>query len=333
MEAGSVAGGGSRTEKQARALSDAALTVAERIGHPHAIGLATFIAGLNRYLVGQLRAARDLLERAERILVEQPGAIWETSSAQRFLLNSLFFLGDVPAVSDRVPELVKRARERGNLYAECYLRVRIASCLWLAKDDAQSAVAETVEGMRVWSQEGFHLQHYSELYAHVSCALYRGRAMEAMDRIQSTWPKLERSLLVRAQALRVEARHLRTRACLAVLAQSGQKAPICRILERDIAELRREGVPWAQACASFAQGLYHAVRGEPQAAQRWLGTAERELEERDMHLLAAATKWRRGELCGGDVGREWIAEARAFFVSRQIKNPERFKEHYAPGPP
>jgi serine/threonine protein kinase len=331
MEAGFRATGGSRSEKDAKELSKLALDLAERVGHPHAVGLAAFTAGLGQYLVGRWRATRDLMSRAEDLLVGQPGAIWELSAAQRFLLNSLVFLGDIPTVAERVPELVKRARERGNLYAECYLRVRLCSLLSLAKDDPDAGVAETIEGMQLWSQEGFHLQHYNELYARLSCALYQGRAEEAMQRVNATWPKLERTLLMRTQALRVEARHLRNRVCLSYLRHVGRDPYVQRVLASDIRELRAERVPWASAYASFAQGLYYAVLGDMGAADASLSVAHRELEELDMHLFAAATRWRRGQLAGGQAGRDVIAATRSWLTLQQIKDPERFVDHYAPG--
>ena len=330
MEAGFRASGGSKTEADAKALSKVALELAHRVGNPHAIGLTTLTAGLGQYLVGHWRAACDLLSRAEKVLSEQPGAIWELNAAQRFWLNSLAFIGDIPAIARRLPELIKKARERGNLYAECNLRVRHC-VLWIARDDAQGCIAETTDAMQRWSQEGFHLPHYNELFAHVNCALYLGRVEEAMRRIDSTWSRLEKSLLLRNQAVRIEATHLRTRVCLAYLAHASPDPRVRKTLDGDIRRLHGEEIPWAGALASFAQGLSCAVFGEREASRRWLELAAQELRAGDMHLLEAATEWRLGQLAGGESGRTRIADARAWFTTHQIMNPERFVEHCAPG--
>lgn len=330
MEAGFRATGGSKSEREARELSERALALAAKVGHPHAIGLATFTAGLGRYLVGRWRAAVELLSRAETILVEQPGAIWETNAAQRFQLNSLTFIGDIPTIATRVPELVKHARERGNLYAECALRVRLCSLLWLAKDDPAGGVAETAEVMERWSQDGFHLQHYNELFATVNCALYVGEADKAMHHITTTWPKLERSLLTNTQALRIEARHLRTRVCLAYLkAHPGDRAARAT-LHADIRSLRRENAGWGTAFAEFAAALLYVLDGDEEAARTGLEAAERELQDCDMALLGAVTSHRLGQLLGGDEGARRVREACGWLEAHQVKSPARFAAHYAP---
>jgi len=331
MEAGFRATGGSSSEREAKEVSRAALELAERVGNPHAIGLATFTAGLGKYLAGRWKAAQELLSRAEQILIDLPGAIWEVNAAQRFQLNALAFLGDIPAIARRVPELVERARERGNLHAECVIRVRLSTLLSLSKDDPQGGLAETEAVMRRWSQEGFHMQHYNELLAHLNCALYSGRADEAMKHLLATWPKLERSLLLRTQALRVEAVHHRTKVCLAYLRDVGHDDTAASTLDRDIRALEREDVSWASACATLARALRYAIHGRRELAIRALERAERELRGADMELLATAAQFRRGRLIAGETGRAITAEARAWFVRSGVKHPERFLEYCAPG--
>jgi tetratricopeptide (TPR) repeat protein len=330
MEAGFRATGGSKTEREAREISERALALAAKVGHPHAIGLATFTAGLGRYLVGRWRAAVELLSRAEVILAELPGAIWELNASQRFQLNSLTFIGDIPTIATRVPELVKHARERGNLYAECALRVRLCSLLWLAKDDPEGGVAETAEVMQRWSQDGFHLQHYNELFAYVNCALYVGDTDKAMSHVVSTWPKLERSLLTNTQAVRIEARHLRTRVGLAYLKAHPRDRTARATLVADIRSLRRENAGWGTAFAAFAEALLHVLDGDADAARVGLEAAERELDDCDMQLLKTVTSYRLGQLLGGDEGARRVREACDWLETHQVKSPARFVAHYAP---
>jgi hypothetical protein len=42
-------------------------------------------------------------------------------------------------------------------------------------------------------------------------------------------------------------------------------------------------------------------------------------------------RFRRGQLQGGDRGRQAINEARDWLTRRGVKNPVRFVEHFAPG--
>src|SRR5690606_37236894 len=180
------------------------------------------------------------------------------------------------------------------LHAECVIRVRLSTLLSLSKDDPQGGLAETEAVMRRWSQEGFHMQHYNELLAHLNCALYSWRADEAMKHLLATWPKLERSLLLRTQALRVEAVHHRTKVCLAYLRDVGHDDTAASTLDRDIRALEREDVSWASACATLARALRYAIHGRRELAIRALERAERELRGADMELLATAAQFRRG---------------------------------------
>lgn len=332
MEVSFRASGGSRTEAAARELCERAMQLAERLNNPHVLGLATFSAGFAEYLVGRWKAAHALLARAEQMLADIPGAIWERNASQRFQLNALAFMGDLPAIARRVPDLIQHARERGNLHAECALRVRLSGLLSLAADEPDVAAAETREMMQRWSQDGFHLQHYNELYSLVNCALYRGDGAAALERMQTTWPRLAGSLLMRSQAVRVEIRHVRTRACLSALRHEPTRGEARALLLADIAELRRERVPWADAFASFAEALLHAHTGRPERARDGLERAEEKLAAGDMELLATAARFRRGELTGGDAGRGLVEGAREWFASRGVKSPERFVEHCAPAP-
>jgi hypothetical protein len=185
--------------------------------------------------------------------------------------------------------------------------------------------------MRRWSQDGFHLQHYHQLFAHVNCALYLGDVDRAMSRVASTWPRLERSLLTNTQALRIEARHLRTRVCLAYLkAHPGDRAARATLIA-DIRSLRREKAGWATAFAAFAEALLHIRDGDADAARVGLETAGREFDDCEMELLRTVTSYRLGQLLGGDQGARRVSEACEWLESHQVKSPARFVAHCAPG--
>ncbi|HVZ37047.1 MAG TPA: hypothetical protein VG963_31695, partial [Polyangiaceae bacterium] len=318
MEVSFRASHGGSSDASAQQLSERALALAQRVGSPHVLGLATFSAGFAHYLMGRWKRAYELLARAEQILGDQPGAIWEINATQRFQLNALSFLGDLPSIARRVPELLSRARESGNLHAECALRVRLASVLSLARDEPESAIAETKDMMVRWSQEGFHLQHYNELFALTSCALYQGRGEEAYARVQRTWARFETSLLLRTQVIRIEARHLRARACLSALSHGVRAADLRPMLERDIKRLRGENVPWATALATLTQALLDAAHGKFEPAQRGLELAEQQLMAGDMLVLAMVARFRRGQIQGGDRGRQAIDEARDWLTRRGV---------------
>src|SRR5205823_4659168 len=71
----STAGG--RSHRRTARLLAAARALAERLGHPHALGAATLAAGIVEFMEGRFRTAFGILERADAILRDHcTGVAW-----------------------------------------------------------------------------------------------------------------------------------------------------------------------------------------------------------------------------------------------------------------
>src|SRR5205085_5385817 len=117
IEVGYSSTGGGKTRARSARLRDETAALAKRIGHPHAIGLATFTAGLSAYLEGRWRTAHDLCERADEVLREKcAGVAWELGNCHYYSLRSLFHLGQVDEIARRLPKILKDVQERSDLY-------------------------------------------------------------------------------------------------------------------------------------------------------------------------------------------------------------------------
>ncbi|HEV7820480.1 MAG TPA: hypothetical protein VGO84_04815, partial [Burkholderiales bacterium] len=163
VEAAQTAARGSAARKRALQISHRAEELARRVGHSHAIGLAAWSKGLGAYLVGHWKKAAELCEEAAEVLRDRcTGATWELTTAHRFLLSALLYLGEVAEVSRRVPLLLSAALEQENLFAATDLRTRM-NLIWLAADEPDRARTEVIEALKAWPHEGFTLQHYSSL--------------------------------------------------------------------------------------------------------------------------------------------------------------------------
>ena len=73
------------------------------------------------------------------------------------------------------------------------------------------------------------------------------------------------------------------------------------------------------------------MRGETEAALRFLESAEAGFTAASMALHAAAARRRRGELMGGDAGRALVSGSDAWMTAQAIKAPERMTAVLAPG--
>src|SRR5207302_2050389 len=230
---------GGRSYERARALANRTEELAKRSGHPHAKGLAIWARGLSAYLIGQWREAADLCERSGEVLRDQcTGATWELTVANRFMLTSMMFLGELIEVARRVPQLLNAALEQGNVFAATDLRTRL-NPIWLASDDPDRARNEVIAAMTVWPREGFHLQHYTSLVALAQIELYTGDTEVAWKHIEAQRRPLEKSMLLRIQGLRIDAMQLRARLALASALGDAREGRL-RLAEKLAAKIERE---------------------------------------------------------------------------------------------
>jgi serine/threonine protein kinase len=333
VEAGFSATSGGKARAKAEAVGAAARTLALEMQeeHPHALGLSMTISGMTSYLMGEWAAAVRDCDAAERILLERcTGVLWELTNARRFALSSLMFMGELAELGRRAPKLLSEARERGQLYAETDLRTRLMTFTWLAQGRPEEAEQNADEALQRWSkQQGFHLQHYNHFLTRVQCALYRGDACDALERMRTKWPAVEGSMLTRIQALRAEILHAKGRVLLAALdaGVSIKDAEIVRTAEK----LTKEGMSWTAPLAALLMAGVHHRRRNIEAARRELERATAGFEAVDMNMHASAARVRLGLLLGGDEGAAEQQRAAKFFRDQAIADPGAFTRLVAPG--
>jgi hypothetical protein len=331
VESAHLATGGGKTRRRTVRLAEAAMELAERIGDPHAIGLATTVAGLGAFLRGEWKQARDLCRSAEKILRDRTtGTTWELTSAQAFGLAAMFYLGELAALTRLVPERLHEAEERGNLWFATGLRSWRTNTAWLALDDPEEARRQVDLANRQWSSDGFHLQHYYELLAHGQIDLYTGDGRTGLDRVDGRWRDLSRSLLLRVQNVRVEAFHLRAR-CALMAAVERREAELIRRARDDARRIARERMPWADGLAMLVGAAVAALSGDPEKALECLRQAESVFESADMALYAAACRVRRGELTSGSEGTSLVTASHHEIEEMGARNPGRLVGMLAPG--
>ena len=315
---------------RAQQLADKTEELAQRSGHPHAIGLAIWARGLSAYLTGHWKEAAELCERAAEVLRDEcTGAAWELTVAHRFMLTSLMFLGELTEVGRRVPQLLAVALEQGNIFAATDLRTRL-NPIWLATDEPDRAREEVISAMMQWPREGFHLQHYTSLVALAQIELYTGDFEVAWKHMDQQVKPLERSLLLRTQGLRIDMLHLRARLALAS-AFGPDRNERLRIAGNCANRIAREEMAWSNPLANFTRGALAKQRGDTSRAEALTKQALDGFESADMALYAAAARRRLGEIRAGDEGRELIAQSEEWMSKQQIKNPVAVTNLMAPG--
>jgi serine/threonine protein kinase len=319
-------GGKGRTER----LVSRADRSARATSHQHAIGMATMARAMESYYLGHFRDAVRNADEAEAIFRERcTGVSWEISTAVNYALCSLMYLGDLEALAQRVPQRVREAEMHGDLYAGLDPACR-PGIIWLAGDDPGAARRAVRQVMDRWSLQGFHFQHYLEMFAENQIDLYLGNWASAWRRADERWPRMKSALLLRIPFVKLEGLHLMGRCALAAAIGSGDESLIVRA-ERHADAIEKEKVAWALPLAQSLRSAVLSIRGKKEDALDTLGQAARAFEKHEMLLYAKAADHRRGTLTGSADGRAITANADAWLRARGVKNVPRFVDVLLPG--
>jgi hypothetical protein len=87
---------------------------------------------------------------------------------------------------------------------------------------------------------------------------------------------------------------------------------------RVVRKLERERTPWILAIARALNASIASVAGDADSALRLLGEAEPLLDEHHLESVAAVARLARGQLMGGEAGRQLVARAESWLSSQRV---------------
>ena len=323
-EAVHVACQGRPTWRRTERLVTAAGDVAGRLGHPHALGMASLSAGAAEFLIGRYQSGIEFLTRAESIFRDRcTGVIWELDTTRIFALWSLFYLGRVAELGQRCQEIFQEAGERGDRYMVATPGPFVGTFARLGDDDVEGARRFAREALGHWSHQGFHIQHLNFYYGNLYIDLYAGDVAGAWRRITETEPLLESSLLLRIQQVKADVIQHTGRCAVAMAAIADDPKPLLRQAEKSARHLEKQQTGWACALAQLIRAGAASIHRDDGRAERLLADATaavRICRHGPLRRLGAA---QLGQLRGGDEGRALIEQADAWMLAQSIRNPSR----------
>ncbi len=318
---------------RANALAAEAEKIADEVKDAHATGLAVAARAIALHMNGHWSDCLPFFDEAERIFRERcTGVAWELATGNLLRSYSLARLGELTELSKNVTAFLQEAEQRGDLYGSTVLRMGEPNLIWLAMDLPDEARSECEEGIRRWSQRGFHQQHVDFSYAMTQIDLYVGDGAAAFARVSGVWPQLEKSFTLRLDVARIVNIDLRGRAAIAAAAAAEpHRKSLLADAERTVRALDKERAACARPGAAMLRAALAHLGGDDEAAAKHLENAAALYDEHEMRMHAAVARGRRGALLAGDAGRADREASAAWMSAQAVANPEKFMRVLAPG--
>ncbi len=324
--------GGRKMVRAERLLAEAK-ALAKETKDPFLRAYAIAAEGIVAYFQGRFSFSVEAMHEAEvRFRDHATGAFFELSSARIFRVLSLRMLGRFADMSSCAARFMRDAQRRGDRYCESTLRCAFNG-MWLMRGDLDRARTELASDLWTPPDNGYHLQHWYQMRSRAELAMYAGAGPDESDAHAESFAKLESSLLLRVQVIRVENRWLRSRLALAECDAGADLRSRRKLVERDARDLLKERLNHATASAHMLLGGVALVDGDAEAALAHYTEAIAVSDEGELAMFAAASRRRRGEILGGDDGATLIAEGDGYMASQGVVDPERMARMIAPGLP
>lgn len=289
----------------------------------HATGVRAVLAfqqGHWRSGVTAARACRRLLEGSRDV------SPWLLNTAYAYEGMCLGYLGELGELAELGREVLGDALDRGDLYAEMYMRVAVPVPLRLIEGEPDRAEAETRAFLSRWSARGHHLPHLWALRTRALAALYRGEPQRAAALLDDETNSLAARMYLRLPVMGAVYLDLTGRVALALAQKEGSVAAR-RQAVACAKRLARHPLSWSKGLGLQIEAQVLALDGREREAAVGLAAASGELAKWELGLNARATAWRSAILRGDSKAEvEAIDWARA----QGAREPARLLEVFAP---
>ncbi len=289
---GQVAIGGSQSRSATRRVLVASRSLVRSRREPYARGTLCLSRGIAALLRGEWSAALSGCDNAVRHYFDGNchGTTWELATARTFALWALQYQGNLPELARRQPDLMRAAKEAGDLFATLNFGTQVTAHLELAADNPDESHRRLNEDQTRLSDQGFFIQHHNFVLARTYTFLYQGRVADAANAIDGQWKNYRREFLSRIQQVRIDHHQVGIRVLIALAAEKIDRSKNLLAARSEIRRLRRERVPWATAMAMAFDAAADQVAGDPEQAISKLKSSIELLRKVDMNLFAIAAQ-------------------------------------------
>jgi hypothetical protein len=317
-------------DRRAEELLAKCHSIASRIENPHLLGMLEMGRGIRHGCRSEFRVSREHLERAARIFREQcTGVAWELATTNQWWVYMVHSMGDYVEARRLCADLLRQARERGDLLTVANLSTNTASHLHLLDDDPQAAL-ETLESVDPGRGGTPHrlLSEINRMYIDI----YAGRALAAWERLRKE--RLKLALILRIVPPTTRVTYLNAMGCCALAAADVAIDPRpCIRAAADFADWlkRDQALPMAEGFRLAMLAGVAAARGQTEQALEWASTSAERFRVLESVTIAAVMRRRAAQLRGGEAGARAVEDEDAFLRSRTMRCPRKVADTWAPG--
>ena len=315
---------GSRYLEQGKAL-------AQELKDPALIGFAETYQSTRSYVLGEWRTALAEADHGMGLLQEHGvDVIWETNVGRTQACLVLQATHGLRELGQRASEWFRVANEVGDLFSRVTASFSTALCL-ISQGQTDEARQLMTEMMAGWSRLGA-IQHGFQVLRETLAELYEGKLEESRVRLEKAWPSLVAGQWLRGQLGRFELYGLRARISLALAEREPQRREeLVRSARKDIALLAQEIRRDTPSLVHLLQAGAARLSDQPEQALTHLSAAIDGYDAAGMPTLAASARLWKGELVGGEAGKELVTRATTVLRGEDIREPRRWAAVLAPG--
>jgi hypothetical protein len=182
------------------------------------------------------------------------------------------------------------------------------------------AMALLDEALSQWTRQKYSLQFVTGAVIRAWIHLYRGEGTAALEFLNQEWPALKKHYYLRLSGSRQWLYFARAQAALS----AGQHGAA----ERDARRLASDATLFAKILAKLVRAGCARMRGSKPACIALLEEAAPEFDATRMTMMAAAVRYRLGELTRN---RGLVEEASRAMRSEGVVDPERHTSIFANG--
>ena len=301
--------------------------LAERLEHPHVLGLVEMSAAFGALMQGRFGEVTGHCDEAMRHLRRWPGTHWEQGIVAFSEHMTNFYLGHFDRLTGALLPKISECERRGDLTLAANLKLTafIAS---LVLDQPQLARQQLDE---VWAMAGaseFNITHGNVITGVAAVDLYEGQPEQGLLRLQDSLAQLKAAQMLRVNWLRLEFYFLRGRAAVAAAFGSPSWLKVAR---DDAARLRREQGEWARPVACCISAGLAAVGGDHEQVVALLRQVEDTAAKCEIPAVGQLARLQRAWYTGQAARHEQLCRQ---LIEQGVVNPPLLAHSVIPvGPP